>query len=67
MKNKRYKKELTEEVNRTNIVISDKIIHNKYVIILCKNKWKKLYGENRYEIRIITKSDRRREKCIFRS
>ena len=42
MKNKRYRKELTEEVNRTNIVISDKIIHNKYVIILCKNKWKKI-------------------------
>ena len=41
MKNKRYRKELMEEVNRTNIVISDKIIHNKYVIILCKNKWKK--------------------------
>lgn len=37
---KRHRKELTEEVNRTNIVISDKIIPNKYVIILCKNKWK---------------------------
>lgn len=40
MKNKRYRKELMEEVNRTNIVISDKIIPNKYDIILCKNKWK---------------------------
>lgn len=40
MKNKRYRKELMEEVNRTNIVMSDKIIPNKYVIILCKNKWK---------------------------
>ena len=38
MKNKRYRKEITEEVNTTNIVISDKIIYNKYVIILCKNK-----------------------------
>ena len=38
MKRTRYRRELTEEVNRTNIVISDKIIHNKYVIILCKNK-----------------------------
>ena len=67
MKNKRYRKELMEEVNRTNIVISDKIIPNKYVIILCKNKWKKLYWEDLYEFRFITKSDRRREKCIFRS
>ena len=38
MKIKRYRKELTEEVNRPNIVISDKIINNKYVIILFKNK-----------------------------
>ena len=67
MKNKRYRKELAEEVNRTNIVISDKIIQSKYVIILCKNKWKKYYWEDLYEIRIITKSDRRREKRIFRS
>lgn len=67
MKNIWCRKELTVGIKRINIVISDKIIHNKCVIILCKNKWKKYYWEDRYEIRIITKSDRRREKCIFRS
>ena len=67
MKNIRCKKELIVGIKRINIVISDKIILNKYVIILCKNKWKKYYWEDLYEIRIITKSDRRREKCIFRS
>ena len=64
---KRHRIELTEEVNRTNIVISDKIIHNKCVIILCKNKWKKYYWEDRYEIRIITKSDRRKLQRIIGS
>ena len=64
---KRHRKELTVGIKRINIVISDKIIFNKYGIILCKNKWKKYYWEDLYEIRIITKSDRRREKCIFRS
>ena len=67
MKNIRYRKELMEEVNRTNIVISDKIIQNKYVIILCKNKWKKQYREDFYGIRIITKSDRRKLQRIIGS
>lgn len=64
---KRHRKELTEEINRTNIAISYKIIHNKYVIILCKNKWKKYYWEDLYEIRIITKSDRRKLQRIIGS
>lgn len=35
---KRHRKELTVGIKRINIVISDKIIFNKYGIMLCKNK-----------------------------
>lgn len=64
---KRHRKELTVGIKRINIVISDKIIFNKYGIMLCKNKWKKYYWEDLYEIRIITKSDRRKLQRIIGS
>ena len=38
-KQKGRKKSSYKSLEITNIVISDKIIHKKYVIILCKNKW----------------------------
>ena len=38
MKNRKEKKSSYKSVEINNIVISDKIIRNKYVIILCKNK-----------------------------
>ena len=65
MKNIWCRRELTVVEKRRNIIISDKIICNKYVIILCKNKWKKYYWEDLYGIRIITKSDRRKLQRII--
>jgi|GEM_PF-2079954 len=38
MKNIKCRKELIVGIKRRNIVMSDKIIQNKYVIIICKNK-----------------------------